>query len=87
MFDVLEPEIKKLKSFMYFQKETIAVFCDHVKRLGAILDPTKKKKEEVTPPSDSYILCIIQLLDKLALLDELKNMKACLNNDFSFYKR
>ena len=30
---------------------------------------------------------MIQVLDLFALLDDLKNMKACLNNDFSFYKR
>ena len=29
----------------------------------------------------------IRVLDLFALLDALKNMKASLNNDFSFYKR
>ena len=30
---------------------------------------------------------MIQVVDLFALLDDLKNMKACLNNDFSFFKR
>lgn len=84
-YDVLEPEIKKLKTFMYFQRDTIKLFCEHVKKLAAQFDKKKNKEEFV--PSESYVWCLIQLLDKFALLDALKNMKACLNNDFSFYKR
>jgi len=87
-FEVLEPEIKKLKNFMYFRKDTIKVFCDHVKKLGVWLIPDKKGKlKEDFTPSESYLWHMILLLDKFYLLDALKNMKACLNNDFSFYKR
>jgi len=86
-YEVLEPEIKKLKTFMYFQRDTIKLFCEHVKRLAAMVVPDKKKKEEGTNPSETYVWYMIQLLDRFALLDALKNMKACLNNDFSFYKR
>jgi cytoplasmic FMR1 interacting protein len=83
---VLEPEIKKLKNFLYFQRDTTKLFCEHVKRLAAFYIPDKKRKEEQLP-SESYLNCMIQLLDRFALLDALKNMKACLNNDFSFYRR
>lgn len=86
-YDVLEPEIKKLKTFMYFQRDTIKVFCEHVKKLAVHFSGKKKKGEEDYSPSEAYIWCLIQLLDRFALLDALKNMKACLNNDFSFYKR
>jgi cytoplasmic FMR1 interacting protein len=85
-YAVLEPEIKKLKTFMYFQRDTVKIFCEHVKRLSAYYIPDKKKKEE-SLPSESYLSGMIHLLDRFALLDALKNMKACLNNDFSFYKR
>lgn len=84
-YDVLEPEIKKLKNFMYFQRDTVKVFCDHVKKITSYFD--KKKNKEEDSPSESYLWLLIQLLDRFALLDALKNMKACLNNDFSFYKR
>jgi len=87
-YDVLEPEIKKLKNFMYFRKDTIKVFCEHVKKLGVWLIPDKKgKMKEDFTPSETYLWYMIQMLDKFYLLDALKNMKACLNNDFSFYKR
>ncbi|EGC37325.1 Rac-binding component of scar regulatory complex [Dictyostelium purpureum] len=82
-FEVLEPEIKKLKDFMYFQKDTIKLFCDHVKKLAASYD----KKKETIVASESFINYLIRILDLLAILDALKNMKACLNNDFSFFKR
>lgn len=85
-YAVLEPEIKKLKTFMYFQRDTIKLFCDHVKRLTTFFVLDKKKAND-SLPSESYLAVMAQLLDRFALLDALKNMKACLNNDFSFYKR
>ncbi|PRP73456.1 component of SCAR regulatory complex, partial [Planoprotostelium fungivorum] len=86
MFEVLEPEIKKLKEFMYFQRDSVKFFCKHVHTLGQLVRPDKKKEVE-TFPSQLYLWYMIQLVDRFALLDDLKNMKACLNNDFSFYKR
>jgi len=82
-FEVLEPEIKKLKDFMYFQKDTIKFFTDIIKKLGASYD----KKKETIIASETFISYLIKILDLLAILDALKNMKACLNNDFSFFKR
>eukprot|EP01114_Cavostelium_apophysatum_P018213 TRINITY_DN5592_c0_g1_i1.p1 TRINITY_DN5592_c0_g1~~TRINITY_DN5592_c0_g1_i1.p1 ORF type:complete len:1338 (-),score=458.14 TRINITY_DN5592_c0_g1_i1:118-4131(-) len=87
-YEVLEPEIKKLKAFMYYRRDTTKAFCEHIKKLGVWLVPDKKGKlKEDYTPSETYLWYMIQLLDKFALLDALKNMKACLNNDFSFYKR
>lgn len=86
-YAVLEPEIKKLKTFMYYQRDTIKLFCENVKRLASFYLPDKKKGPAIDQPSESFLNCMIQLLDRFALLDALKNMKACLNNDFSFYKR
>ncbi|KAN0039438.1 hypothetical protein ACTA71_001632 [Dictyostelium dimigraforme] len=82
-FEVLEPEIKKLKDFMYFQKDTIKLFCDHIKKLASSYD----KKKDTILASESFINYLVRILDLLAILDALKNMKACLNNDFSFFKR
>ncbi|EFA78321.1 component of SCAR regulatory complex [Heterostelium album PN500] len=82
-FEVLEPEIKKLKDFMYFQRDTIKVFCEYIKKLAQTYD----KKKETIIASEALISYLIKLLDLFALLDALKNMKACLNNDFSFFKR
>jgi len=79
-FDVLDPEIKKLKDFMYFQKESVKTFCEYVKKLAGV-SPEKKAV------SETLMWYLIKLLDLFALMDALKNMKACLNNDFSFYKR
>ncbi len=77
-FEVLEPEIQKLKSFRHFQLDTVKFFCECVRKIVA------EKKELV---SESLLTYMAKLLDLFALLDALKNMKACLNNDFSFYKR
>eukprot|EP01133_Synstelium_polycarpum_P001207 gene1207-1395_t len=82
-FEVLEPEIKKLKDFMYFQRDTIKVFCEYIKRLAATYD----KKKETIIVSEALVSYLVRMLDLFALLDALKNMKACLNNDFSFFKR
>ncbi|GAM27817.1 hypothetical protein SAMD00019534_109930 [Acytostelium subglobosum LB1] len=82
-YEVLEPEIKKLKDFMYFQRDTIKVFCEYVKKIAATYD----KKKETVVVSEALVSYLIRLLDLFALLDALKNMKACLNNDFSFFKR
>lgn len=77
-FEVLEPEIQKLKSFRHFQIESVKFFCEMVRKIVA------EKRDCV---SESFLLYLAKLLDLFALLDALKNMKACLNNDFSFYKR
>lgn len=71
---------------MYFQRDTIKLLSDHIKKLATFYTGDKKKVVS-EQPSESYLWAIAQLLDTFALLDALKNMKACLNNDFSFFKR
>eukprot|EP01113_Clastostelium_recurvatum_P001498 TRINITY_DN1060_c0_g1_i3.p1 TRINITY_DN1060_c0_g1~~TRINITY_DN1060_c0_g1_i3.p1 ORF type:complete len:1328 (-),score=521.15 TRINITY_DN1060_c0_g1_i3:101-4084(-) len=85
-YAVLEPEVKKLKDFMYFQRDAIKLFCDQIKKLTVIKKQKDKEKEKMII-SESLVWYLIRLLDLFALLDALKNMKACLNNDFSFYRR
>lgn len=77
MLKVLEPEVTKLKDFMRFQEETRNKFIDYLEKIH---------KEKIKP-SESFIWQMAKILDMLALLDDLKNMKPSLNNDYSFYKR
>jgi len=83
-FEVLEPEIKKLKDLMYFMRDTVKLFADHVKVLAAALNSGKKKPR---PISEIYIHKLGQMLDFFTIMNALKNMKASPNNDFSFFKR
>mgnify|MGYP002386557801 CR=1 FL=1 len=68
---------------MYFTRDTVKLFCEHVKSLASAV--SQKKKPKTIP--DLYIHQLVKMLDLFTILDALKNMKACLNNDFSFYKR
>jgi len=79
-FEVLEPEIIKLRNFMYFQQDAIKNFCSNIQMLA---QPDKK----ASIISEEVFYHLAQMLDLFLILDALKNIKACLNNDFSFYKR
>jgi len=78
-FEVLEPEIEKLKQLMSFQAQSITFLCEQVETLAL-----QGKRDA---PSEKLIEQLVRLLDMFALLDAVKSMKACLNNDFSFFKR
>ena len=78
--DVLEPEIRKLKSFMHFAQNAVARFCKEVKTLSH----PERRKDFI---SERYLLTLGKFINMFAVLDALKNMKACLNNDYAFYKR
>jgi CYRIA/CYRIB Rac1 binding domain len=78
-FEVLEPEIEKLKQLMSFKTESIDFLCQQVQVLVSM--------SSRDAPSENLIEQLVRLLDMFALLDAVKSMKACLNNDFSFFKR
>ncbi|CAH3019681.1 unnamed protein product [Porites evermanni] len=78
--EVLEPEVRKLKSFMHFAQNAIARFCKEVKTLSH----PERRKDFI---SERYLLTLGKFINMFAVLDALKNMKACLNNDYAFYKR
>jgi len=78
VYDVLNPEIEKLRQFQIFQRDAVKLFSEHVRRMAGAVQQVY---------SESFVHCLVRLLDLMAILDALKNMKACLNNDFSFYKR
>ena len=93
---VLKPEVDKLMHFMdftvsyyfywntiyfyNFQLEAIKRFADEVKRLCH----QEKRKDFV---SEAYLLTLGRFINMFAVLDELKNMKASIKNDFSTFKR
>eukprot|EP01091_Cochliopodium_minus_P018721 TRINITY_DN766_c0_g1_i1.p1 TRINITY_DN766_c0_g1~~TRINITY_DN766_c0_g1_i1.p1 ORF type:complete len:1390 (-),score=504.69 TRINITY_DN766_c0_g1_i1:45-4214(-) len=79
-YEILEPEVGKLKKLMFFQKESIAFFKQ-------ITDNVKNGLAKKLVYSEEFVLHMIKMLDMFAKLDALKDMKACLNNDFSFFKR
>ncbi|KAF1758237.1 hypothetical protein GCK72_014695 [Caenorhabditis remanei] len=77
---VLKPEVDKLMHFMDFTLEAIKRFADEVKRLCH----QEKRKDFV---SEAYLLTLGRFINMFAVLDELKNMKASIKNDFSTFKR
>lgn len=78
--EVLAPEVKKLLNFMYFQRKAIEAFSGEVKRLCHV----EKRKDFV---SEAYLLTLGKFINMFAVLDELKNMKSSVKNDYSTYRR
>ena len=66
--------------FMFFQRKATERFCAEVKRLCH----PEKRKEFV---SEAYLLTLGKLINMFAVLDELKNMKSSVKNDYSSYRR
>ncbi|ROT84477.1 putative cytoplasmic FMR1-interacting protein [Penaeus vannamei] len=77
---VLSDEVKKLTKFMNFQRKAIDVFCNQIKRLCH----QEKRKDFV---SEAYLLTLGKFINMFAVLDELKNMKSSVKNDYSTYRR
>ncbi|XP_017756802.1 PREDICTED: cytoplasmic FMR1-interacting protein [Eufriesea mexicana] len=78
--EVLAPEVNKLLNFMYFQRKAIERFSGEVKRLCH----HEKRKDFV---SEAYLLTLGKFINMFAVLDELKNMKSSVKNDYSTYRR
>lgn len=78
--EVLAPEVEKLLGFMRFQRTATDKFCTEVKRLCH----TEKRKDFV---SEAYLLTLGKFINMFAILDELKNMKSSVKNDYSTYRR
>ncbi|XP_026330078.1 cytoplasmic FMR1-interacting protein-like, partial [Hyposmocoma kahamanoa] len=77
---VLAPEVDKLLQFMYFQRKAIERFCGEVRRLCH----AEKRRDFV---SEAYLLTLGKFVNMFAVLDELKNMKSSVKNDYSTYRR
>lgn len=78
--EVLAPEVNKLLNLMYFQRKAIERFCGEIKRLSH----EEKRKDFV---SEAYLLTLGKFINMFAVLDELKNMKSSVKNDYATYRR
>lgn len=78
--EVLAPEVNKLLNLMYFQRKAVERFCSEVKRLSH----EEKRKDFV---SEAYLLTLGKFINMFAVLDELKNMKSSVKNDYATYRR
>ena len=58
----------------------VDTFCHQVRRLCH----HEKRKEFV---SEAYLLTLGEFINMFAVLDELKNMKSSVKNDYSAYRR
>ena len=79
-FNILRPQILKLKEFMEFHERAVGVV-----RVNVVL--VQKADAAKTVQSEPLLDLIIDCIDMLVLLDALKDMRAALQNDFSRYKR
>lgn len=80
IFDVLDPEIKKIRDLLTFHTQTV----QYVSKTFTELISAENRKEI---PSDTMLDYLIRVLDMILKLDALKNMKAAINNDFAALKR
>ena len=62
------------------QQKAVDRFCGEFKRLCH----AEKRKDFV---SEAYLLTLGKLINMFAILDELKNMKSSVKNDYSTYRR
>ena len=78
--EILKPEILKLRELMQFVDRAINVFRETIVTLS-----TPEARQKVVP--EGLYTALIRMIDVMLKMDNLKDMKACLNNDFSRYKR
>lgn len=73
---IYQPHCKICFILFIFQKRAVERFCREVKEL--------KRSDFV---SEAYLLTLGKFINMFAELDELKNMKSSVKNDYSAYKR
>lgn len=79
-FDILRPEVLKLKELMDFHEAAIALIRSNI--LGLV-----KPEQAGIVHNEEILDALIKAIDMLVVLDALKDRKACLLNDFARYKR
>eukprot|EP00316_Scyphosphaera_apsteinii_P002202 CAMPEP_0119338162 /NCGR_PEP_ID=MMETSP1333-20130426/95505_1 /TAXON_ID=418940 /ORGANISM="Scyphosphaera apsteinii, Strain RCC1455" /LENGTH=286 /DNA_ID=CAMNT_0007349377 /DNA_START=30 /DNA_END=886 /DNA_ORIENTATION=+ len=84
-FEVLHPYITRVKTLMFFKDDVIQKFCINLMLL--VRSEGRKKADDGRVPCEGLMMQLISVLDVVVVLDSLKDTKACLNNDFSTYKR
>merc|ERR1712212_569890 len=78
--EVMEPEVDKLRNFQQFTLGAIEWFNNEVKRLCH-----KDRRNDFV--SEARLLALGKFINMFAVLDELKNIKAGMKNDYSAYRR
>ena len=79
-YDVLEPEIQKVRGMFHWADEASHFIC-------SIINDLLKPELKDAVRNEQLLFALMKLLDKLLVVDTMKNSKGALNNDFSFYKR
>lgn len=77
-WEVLEVEVAKIKSLMYFHATACAIVSHEFSRLA---------EQEDSAVSAPFLHAFLRLLDVLLLLDSVKASKSSLKTDFGLYKR
>lgn len=77
-FNLLRPEVNKLVAIMDFHEDAVAFFSE---RAQAYASASNKVV------SEALLDGLLQLLDVLVKLDNIKDMRASMVNDFALYKR
>ena len=85
-FEVLHPAITRVKTLISFKERAVSKFTSNLALLIRAESKLKTAKGEAPIPCEALY---IQLLNTLECSPSsmLKDTKACLNNDFSTYKR
>jgi len=79
-FEILHPQVDKLKELMDFQEHAVRVFCNNITHLV-----TPEARQKIVP--EGLYSALIKVVDLLQKLDNLKDMKASLCNDFARFRR
>ena len=87
-FEVLDPVIERIKQLIAFKERAVAKWTTNLSLLIRAETRQRSAKGDAAPiPCEALVAQLLQTLDMLAVIDALKDTKACLNNDFSAYKR
>ena len=87
-FEVLHPAITRVKALIDFKERAVAKWVSNLALLVRAEAKSRSNASGEAPvPCEALYLQMLRTLDLIAVLDALKDTKACLNNDFSFYKR
>ena len=87
-FEVLHPQISRVKALISFKERAKSLWLSNLSLLVRAESRHKgSSRGDVPIPCEALYVQLLNSLDMLAVLDALKDTKACLNNDFSAYKR
>jgi cytoplasmic FMR1 interacting protein len=80
ILDILRPEVIKVKDLISYLIQAVSLFHSVITHLT-----NKEATKEAVP--EGIHASLLRLMDTLLILDTLKDLKTCLQKDFSRYKR